>query len=247
MQANTTEAHGVAVDLSIFASAPAFPSNPYPPKPTVDLQLAAGSAAIDKGVVLAAVNDNFTGVAPDLGAYELGVAPPTYGPRQSGTGGAVGTGGTMGIDGGPAGTGGTLARDGGATATGGATASGGATAIDASLGTGGVVTASGGVVGSGGTPGSGGRIGTGGLTGSGGKVGSGGSVGAGGAVGSGGVASTGLAGKSSAVTAARTWANPTGAVVRPAARRTATSWPCLRCSCSASAGAAAATPPKPGR
>ena len=191
MQANTTEAHGVAVDLSIFASAPAFPSNPYPPKPTVDLQLAAGSAAIDKGVVLAAVNDNFTGVAPDLGAYELGVAPPTYGPRQSGTGGAVGTGGTMGIDGGPAGTGGTLARDGGATATGGATASGGATAIDASLGTGGVVTASGGVVGSGGTPGSGGRIGTGGLTGSGGKVGSGGSVGAGGAVGSGGVASTG--------------------------------------------------------
>jgi hypothetical protein len=75
LQANTSEVHAVAVDMNIFASAPAFPSNPYPAKPVVDLQLAAGSAAVDKGMVLAGINDGFSGAAPDFGAYEIGVAP----------------------------------------------------------------------------------------------------------------------------------------------------------------------------
>jgi hypothetical protein len=143
LQTNTTEAHAVAVDMTIFASGPAFPSNPYPAKATVDLQLAAGCAAVDKGVVLAGVNDGYTGVAPELGAYELGIAPPVYGPRQgatTGTGGAAGTGGTLG--------------------TGGATGSGGV------LGSGGVVR-TGGAAGSGGVSGSGGVVGTGGAAGSG--------------------------------------------------------------------------------
>jgi MYXO-CTERM domain-containing protein len=112
MQANTTEIHGVAVDMSIFASSPAFPSNPYPAKPNVDLQLTAGSAAIDKGVVLVGVNDGFAGTAPDLGAYELGIAPPVYGPRTGGSAGATGAGGSGGA--------------GGVIATGGATGAGGA-------------------------------------------------------------------------------------------------------------------------
>jgi MYXO-CTERM domain-containing protein len=127
LQANTTEAHAVALDMTIFASGPAFPSNPYPVKATVDLQLAAGSAPVDKGVVLAGVNDGYTGAAPDLGAYELGIAPPVYGPRQggaTGTGGAVGTGGAQGIGGAP-GRGG-ASGSGGVVGTGGAAGSGGA-------------------------------------------------------------------------------------------------------------------------
>ncbi len=53
LTANTSEAHAVMVDLGIFATPPAFPANPYPPKPVADLRLAAGSAAVDKGVVIA--------------------------------------------------------------------------------------------------------------------------------------------------------------------------------------------------
>jgi MYXO-CTERM domain-containing protein len=162
LQTNTSEAHAVVVDMTIFASGPAFPSNPYPAKGTVDLQLAAGCAAIDKGLVLAGVNDGYTGAAPDLGAYELGIAPPVYGPRQ---GGATGTGGAVGT-GGAAGTGGTLG-------TGGAAGGGG-------------VSGSGGVVGTGGAAGSGAAQGTVGTVGTGGATGSGGAQGTGGAQGSGG-------------------------------------------------------------
>jgi MYXO-CTERM domain-containing protein len=122
LQANTTEAHAVAVDMSIFASAPAFPSNPYPAKTAVDLQLAAGSAAVDKGVVLPSVNDGYIGAAPDLGAYEIGIAPPVYGPRQ---GGATGSGSAAGA-GGAVGTGG-VAGSGGAQGTGGDSPDGGTT------------------------------------------------------------------------------------------------------------------------
>jgi MYXO-CTERM domain-containing protein len=136
MQANTTEVHGVAVDMGIFASAPAFPSNPYPAKPMVDLQLAAGSAAVDKGVVLTAINDGFAGAAPDLGAYEVGAAPPVYGPRTSGTGGTTGAGGATGA-GGVTGSGG-LPGTGGALATGGVTDSGGLPDTGGALATGGL-------------------------------------------------------------------------------------------------------------
>ena len=46
-----------------------------------DFRLKAGSAAIDKGKPLPNVTDGFSGTAPDLGAFELGQAPPHYGPR----------------------------------------------------------------------------------------------------------------------------------------------------------------------
>lgn len=46
-----------------------------------DLRLAERSAAIDAGVPMANVNDDFQGQAPDLGAYELGQELPHYGPR----------------------------------------------------------------------------------------------------------------------------------------------------------------------
>ena len=46
-----------------------------------DFRLKPGSAAVDRGVVLPNVTDGFSGRAPDLGALEVGVAAPHYGPR----------------------------------------------------------------------------------------------------------------------------------------------------------------------
>jgi hypothetical protein len=40
-----------------------------------------GVSAVDRGVVLPNVTDGFAGQAPDLGALELGQAPPHCGPR----------------------------------------------------------------------------------------------------------------------------------------------------------------------
>ncbi len=46
-----------------------------------DWRLRPDSPAIDAGTVIPNVNDNFTGAAPDLGAYEQGQSSPHYGPR----------------------------------------------------------------------------------------------------------------------------------------------------------------------
>jgi len=46
-----------------------------------DFRLKAGSAAIDRGVVLPNITDGFTGKGPDLGALEAGKPLPHYGPR----------------------------------------------------------------------------------------------------------------------------------------------------------------------
>ena len=48
----------------------------------LDFRLRAGSAAVDRGMVLPTVTDGFTGTAPDLGALEVGIAAPHYGPRD---------------------------------------------------------------------------------------------------------------------------------------------------------------------
>jgi hypothetical protein len=47
-----------------------------------DFRLKAGSAAVDKGVVIPQVTDGYSGAAPDLGALELGQELPHYGPRD---------------------------------------------------------------------------------------------------------------------------------------------------------------------
>lgn len=47
----------------------------------LDFRLRAGSAAVDRGMVLPTVTDGFTGRAPDLGALEAGRPQPHYGPR----------------------------------------------------------------------------------------------------------------------------------------------------------------------
>jgi hypothetical protein len=75
--------HSKILGLDVFMSAtlPSTTIGPLYAVDSVDLQLKPGSAAIDAGVRLPNITDNATGAAPDLGAYELGTAPPHYGPR----------------------------------------------------------------------------------------------------------------------------------------------------------------------
>ncbi len=102
LRAMTSEGHAQEVDLSVFAHAVPFPSAAFPPKADVDLSLAPGSLAVDHGVVLAGLDEDFSGLAPDLGALELGAAPPVVGPRV----GVTGTGGGGAATGGGGGGGG---------------------------------------------------------------------------------------------------------------------------------------------
>ena len=78
------EAHGVEVDYDIFENlAPPDPAQRYRVYHSMDLnfRLKANSKAIDAGMLLPTINDDFTGKAPDLGAIELGKPEPHYGPR----------------------------------------------------------------------------------------------------------------------------------------------------------------------
>ena len=87
------ERHGIMVSLEDFVKAPA----PHHPEWTyedgygapyaatdADLRLKPTSKAVDAGEVLANINDDFSGKAPDLGCYELGRPLPQYGPRPAG-------------------------------------------------------------------------------------------------------------------------------------------------------------------
>jgi hypothetical protein len=76
--------HSVRVDMSVFKAPVKFPYPAYPEREPADLRLKAGSTAVDAGVYIPNVNDNYTGKAPDLGAYELGQPLPHYGPRPRG-------------------------------------------------------------------------------------------------------------------------------------------------------------------
>jgi hypothetical protein len=86
------EQHGVEVTINEFVRAP-WPTHPeWDPAngygvpylaSDIDLQLRPTSAAIDRGQVLANINDGYTGAAPDLGCYELGKPAPWYGPRPA--------------------------------------------------------------------------------------------------------------------------------------------------------------------
>jgi hypothetical protein len=78
------EKHGIEIDYEIFENLKA----PDPSKPSfvyhaVDLnfKLKPNGKAVDIGVSLPNVNDNFTGKGPDLGALEVGKPEPVYGPR----------------------------------------------------------------------------------------------------------------------------------------------------------------------
>jgi hypothetical protein len=89
-KASGMERDGIAVDFSIFKNAISphglekdWPHNVQLLDPAdFDLSLAAGANAVDAGMVIPNVNEDFTGKAPDLGAYEKGKALPHYGPRS---------------------------------------------------------------------------------------------------------------------------------------------------------------------
>jgi chitodextrinase len=82
MRSNTTEKNAVQADLGVFATTVAFPSAPMAALlPAADLRIGIGSSAENAGVIIPNVTDGFLGSAPDIGAYETGVAPPVYGPR----------------------------------------------------------------------------------------------------------------------------------------------------------------------
>jgi hypothetical protein len=128
------EKHGVLLGSATFASGLTAPSDHHPKVSPMAAALASGAAAIDKGNVLANVNDGYRGAAPDLGALEVGCPAPTYGPRADGVDeaneiagcasrGGDGDGGASSDGGADAGVVG--ANDGGASADGGG-ANGGA-------------------------------------------------------------------------------------------------------------------------
>jgi hypothetical protein len=82
-EATNQDRHSVLVDYDVFVKAAPPGPDPrtlYRPE-DFDFQLRSGSAAVDAGVRLPNVNDDLTGRAPDLGAFETGRPLPHYGPR----------------------------------------------------------------------------------------------------------------------------------------------------------------------
>jgi hypothetical protein len=79
--------HSVLVDYDIFVNVKKLDARDLKKVQQLykaedsDFRLKPESAAVDKGVVLPNITDGFAGKAPDLGALELGQAPPHYGPR----------------------------------------------------------------------------------------------------------------------------------------------------------------------
>ena len=83
-QATGQDKNSILIDYQIF-------SNVVPPDTVnisrvyqaknLDFRLKPNSAAVDAGCILPNINDDFTGIAPDLGALEVGQPMPIYGPR----------------------------------------------------------------------------------------------------------------------------------------------------------------------
>jgi len=83
--ATKQDQHSVLVDYDIFVNVKmpdkSDPQHLYSPE-DFDFRLKPGSAAVDAGILLPTINDDFTGKAPDLGSYELDRPIPHYGPRE---------------------------------------------------------------------------------------------------------------------------------------------------------------------
>lgn len=86
-EASGLEQHGILVDYDIFRNLekPEYSprDKPGPVYYAVDFsfELNPNSDAVDAGVVIPNVNDNYNGSAPDLGALEIGKDIPVYGVR----------------------------------------------------------------------------------------------------------------------------------------------------------------------
>ena len=80
-RATGLEEHGLEVDYGIFTRAvPPEEAKTYRPA-DYDLGLKRDARCVDAGMRIPQVTDDFHGTGPDLGCYELGRAPPHYGPR----------------------------------------------------------------------------------------------------------------------------------------------------------------------
>jgi hypothetical protein len=83
--ASGLETHGMEIDYDIFESL-AMPDSrrrhAVYNAAELNFRLKANARVVDAGVRLPTVNDDFTGRAPDLGAYEVGRKAPQYGPRR---------------------------------------------------------------------------------------------------------------------------------------------------------------------
>ncbi|HET9990810.1 MAG TPA: hypothetical protein VFQ65_19905, partial [Kofleriaceae bacterium] len=77
------EAHGVLGDAAMLGGLVGTTDWTQQLAPVTPM-LGAGSLAIDRGVVLANLDDGYLGAAPDLGALEAGCQPPIYGVRPVG-------------------------------------------------------------------------------------------------------------------------------------------------------------------
>jgi hypothetical protein len=87
VKATRQDQNSITLDYDVFVNVPKLDRDPKTVQrlydfTDVDFRLRPGSAAVDRGVVLANINDGFTGKAPDLGALEAGQPLPTYGPRR---------------------------------------------------------------------------------------------------------------------------------------------------------------------
>lgn len=91
-KASGLEVHGITIDYDVFEDlekpiqgpvGTKFGEMPGPVYHAVDLnfKLNPKGKAVDGGVVIPSVNDNFNGKAPDLGALEVGKPAPIYGAR----------------------------------------------------------------------------------------------------------------------------------------------------------------------
>jgi len=83
-EATGQDKHSVLIDYNVFEKVAqpdkADPQRVYDPA-GMNFALRSGSPAVDAGINLPNINDDYAGRAPDLGAYEVGKPVPHYGPR----------------------------------------------------------------------------------------------------------------------------------------------------------------------
>jgi hypothetical protein len=72
----TSEAHAVQLGYDSFASAVAYPADPTQVLLAPALDLAENAPAVDAGIALPGINDDYAGAAPDLGAREFRASDP---------------------------------------------------------------------------------------------------------------------------------------------------------------------------
>ena len=86
-RATGQDQHSVLVDYDVFMNVPPLDAQDVKSVQKVykaedfDFRLKPDSAAVDRGLALPNVNEDFSGKAPDLGALETGRPVPHYGPR----------------------------------------------------------------------------------------------------------------------------------------------------------------------